>query len=316
MVNGQIQFCAAAILFFGALISGGCATSASAPFHMYSSPLLEGDSSSPDPGFPATSRGGHPGVAPRQIYTYHRWRLEPGSTNPNRQLRPGNKKRPIYDTVEPLDRPVLANYPTRSATGAGSTRDGGAPDSESTTQELIAANPPQEYTADPLTESHRAAQYIDAVLQANQVDLNLESAATIPELYRACRAQGEVYHSNRPNIGDIVFFHNTDDLNQDGRNNDWYTLVGIIEGVRINGTIDLLAFHQGQVRRLHLNLDEPNTHSASDGAILNSRLRPERSKDAPFTQYLSGQLFAGFCNILGDRPELVVIDHWAPLTED
>lgn len=323
MRNGRIGFRFGTILLGSALFFGGCSTTASAPFHMYSSPLLEGDISSPDPGFstPGAGRGDRPGIAAKQVYTYNRWHLEQKNLRPGRQLRPESGPRPIYDTVEPLDRPVLANYPTRRATGAGSTLGGEAPDTAPLSEEL-ATPQTQEPTSEsgsadiaPANSSH-SARYIHAVLKANEIDLGSEARTSVPELYRACRSAGEVYHSNRPNIGDILFFHNTADLNEDGRNNDWFTLVGIIEDVHRNGTIDFLAFDQGQVRRHQLNLDEANRHSAAPGTILNSRLRPERSDDPPFTQYLAGQLFAGFCNILGDRQDLIVIDHWTPQSED
>lgn len=320
MSGTHTRFEIGSILFWGLLVLGGCATNHSAPFHMYSSPLIEGDGSSPDSGFSSTGvgHGGRPGVSPNQVYTYRRWHLERETPGPSRELRPGNHKRPIYDTVEPLDRPVLANYPRRSALGAGSVRGGESPDTEALNTDLPAENLTEDTDPSTLTEAQLSAgaRYISAVLKANEVDLGEEATSSIPELYRACRAQGEIYHSNRPNIGDILFFHNTEDINQDGRNNDWYTLVGIIEAVRRDGTIDFLVYHRGQVGRRHINLDEAGRHSSTSGEILNSRLRIARDDDPPFTQYLAGQLFAGFCNILGDRQELVVIDHWSPNSDD
>lgn len=289
-------------------VAVGCSTnSSSAPFHMYSSPLLDGEMAPPHVAGHAhgSDQGSNAGVQPRQVYTYQRYRPSDDLSEPGRRIRPGEPQRPgpRLDTVDAPARPVLASYRPDEATGSGRALNEDGASSEP-------AQKAPSRTSEDVGDGDRAsnsAGFIYALLSVNEVELSEEAADSIPEIYRACRADGEIYHSNRPNIGDLVFFHNTFDANEDGRNNDWYTQVGMIERVHTNGTVDFLSFHNGSVQRLHLNLDDVDRQNSS-----NSRLRSESSDDPPFTQYLAGQLFAGYCNILGDREDLTVIDNWAP----
>ena len=155
-----------------------------------------------------------------------------------------------------------------------------------------------------------AARYVAAVYRLNDVSLTDEQASSIPALYRKCRANHAVYTEGPPAAGDLVFFHNTVDANRDGRNNDWYTHVGLVESTR-NGVVSVLSYRQGSVQSFRMSLE----HAAKqrhDGRVVNARIRPEQSDDPPYTQYLAGQLFAGYCGLLGDVSELVVIDNWQP----
>lgn len=133
----------------------------------------------------------------------------------------------------------------------------------------------------------------------------------VVDMYRAVQQQGTIYHATRPVIGDMVFFHNTQDINRDGRNNDWYTHVGIVESVADDGTVWFLHFHDGQVARDSLNLETKTATTSADVAT-NSVLRHRKSGDPQYTQYLTGDLFAGFGSVLGDRSEFYVIDQWVP----
>ena len=278
-----------------------------------------------------------PGVEPRQVYVYQRLHPDGGAapdrTGPQRTAsqRPG----PRLDTVEPSSEPVLPNFNPRQATGAGRTVDddgagpdtprpaaqsdaGGAGDSGTKevketvdTDEAEAREVQPSANATVLDEATSSAQFVHALLEANDVHFSDTAAANIPALYRECRTEGETFQSNRPNIGDLVFFHNTYDANEDGRNNNWYTLVGVIEDIHQDGTVKFVT-HRGERVETHtLNLDELSQQHAGQREI-NSKLRTKSSDDAPFTQYLAGQLFAGFCNILGDRQELILIDEWSP----
>jgi hypothetical protein len=156
-----------------------------------------------------------------------------------------------------------------------------------------------------------AAGFIRAVYLANGVDMDLpENDDAVALLYAAVKRRGKVYHATRPAVGDIVFFHNTYDRNGDGRNNDWYTHVGMVEAVDDKGNVHVLSYKDGKVTSFAINLEHPRK-SSGDG-IVNVQLRPRAAGDADFTQYLGGELFAGFGNLLGERTELVVIDNWVP----
>jgi len=133
---------------------------------------------------------------------------------------------------------------------------------------------------------------------------------SIPKLWSACKSRGTT-HQGTPLPGDAAFFHNAFDANADGRNNDWYTHVGIVETVDEHGTATVLSWQGGKVARLVVNPKQPDV-SDVDGRQVNSRLRAPAADDAPYTQYYAGQLFAGWCTFLDGKKDVVVMDSWAP----
>jgi len=117
-------------------------------------------------------------------------------------------------------------------------------------------------------------------------------------LYRELRNRGMTYDSATPQPGDIVFFHNTWDRNNDGRNNDWYTGTGIVTEID-EDTVVFVGVANGQVRELRMNLDKPDVRRMEEeNAHLNSFMRSKRLSDPEYTQYLAGELFAGYASIL------------------
>jgi hypothetical protein len=155
-----------------------------------------------------------------------------------------------------------------------------------------------------------AARYVAAVYRLNEVSLTEQQQSSIPALYRKCRANHAVYTDGPPAAGDLVFFHNTVDANDDGRNNDWYTHVGLVEWAR-NGVVSVLSYRDGSVQSFRMSL-EHTSQRRHDGQVVNAQIRPKQSGDPPYSQYLAGELFAGYCSLLGDVSELVVIDNWQP----
>lgn len=160
-----------------------------------------------------------------------------------------------------------------------------------------------------------AAQYVEAVYERNETEVAERAQPSVVDIYRYAQAAGVVYHSPRPAIGDIVFFHNTWDRNSDGRQNDWYTHIGIVESTDESGTISFLAYEDGAVRRRWMNLESPEVELQA-GQTLNSVLRTASRGESSSTQRLAGELFAGFANLLGDREELYVMDRWQPDPSD
>ena len=150
--------------------------------------------------------------------------------------------------------------------------------------------------------------YILDVYKVNGVDLAAKtSARSTAELYQYAFKQKSVYHTLRPAIGDLAFFHNTADRNRDGRWNDWHSLIGIVESIDDQDTITILVF-TSQLERIKLNLKYPELHKSKKGDILNSQLRPNEGSQVG----TSAKLFAGFANLLGDVPSVTVIDNWKP----
>ena len=156
-----------------------------------------------------------------------------------------------------------------------------------------------------------AAGYVVAVYAANDVTLGNAAAGSIADLYRKAQETGTIYHSSRPAVGDLIFFHNTFDRNADGRQNDWYSHVGIVESVDEQGTIALLSYLGGKVGRTYMNLESPALAERA-GKPLNTRMKAESTG----SEFLAGKLFAGFASLLGNRTEVVVLDEWQPKPAD
>ncbi len=157
-------------------------------------------------------------------------------------------------------------------------------------------------------DTAHAAAYVAAVYGVNGVVLS-EGAPSILELYQHAYRKGVLYHAAVPAVGDLAFFHNTYDRNRDGRWNDWYTLVAVVESVDANGTVTLLAYVDGSVQRFFMNLAEPGEMAGPNGR-LNTVLRA--SGISAGQSGMAGKLFAGFANLLGDANQVVVIDNWQP----
>lgn len=158
----------------------------------------------------------------------------------------------------------------------------------------------------------KAARYVATIYELNGVKLPLGTRDDIAAMYRHCREADAVFQSEKPAAGDMAFYHNVRDANGDGRNNDWYTHVGLVERVKSSGRVEILAYRDGEVRKITMDLEHPDASKTRHGHVANSRLRQKHEGDPPFTQYLAGQLFAGYCSLLGDKSELLVVDNWQP----
>jgi hypothetical protein len=113
-------------------------------------------------------------------------------------------------------------------------------------------------------------------------------------IHEHVRAYGRIHRGPTVRPGDLVFFDNTWDFNQDGILNDSLTHVGIVESVEQNGTIVFISRVSNAIERYRMNLREPNAIRASNGRLLNDSLRRKKAGDPLATGYLTGQLFAGF----------------------
>ena len=143
------------------------------------------------------------------------------------------------------------------------------------------------------------ASLIAHVLKVSGVEHPVEFGDTyLRDLYKHLKAKGLAYDGESPLPGDLVFFHNTADANGDGRNNDWYSLCGVVKTVDEHGTVTFIAVVRGEVQELVLNLGRPEVRrDESRGAYLNSFLRSKSLSDPEYTQYLGGELYAGFASV-------------------
>jgi len=111
--------------------------------------------------------------------------------------------------------------------------------------------------------------------------------------YRATKAFGVVFGGGGewPSPGDLVFWHDTYDRNRNGKRDDPFTHVGVVEYVT-GGTVVFLHYGGKGVTRGAMTPDRPEERAAN-GYVLNSPLRAKtpRLGNAPV---LAGALFAGY----------------------
>lgn len=119
--------------------------------------------------------------------------------------------------------------------------------------------------------------------------------SSITSFFKWCKKSGKVSFGKKLTPGQVIFFHNTSDANKDGRNNDWYTHIAVVKSVESTGTAYLSAKHGKKLQTFTMSLKYPDMASTESGNPLNSELRPRKNSDAPYTQYLAGELYAGTC---------------------
>lgn len=158
------------------------------------------------------------------------------------------------------------------------------------------------------TDASHAAQFAWVTWARAKRALPAQAKHDIERMAQACKKQG-VVSFKRIQPGDLVFFHNAHDKNKDGRNNDWYTHVGVAESTN-DHTAVVAAYQDGKVRRLVINLKHPSG-AWRHGRQINTQLRPRRKTDLPFTQYMAGELFAGACSTL-PRKAIPIDLTWKP----
>lgn len=105
---------------------------------------------------------------------------------------------------------------------------------------------------------------------------------------------GRLHQGPTTQPGDLVFFHNTYDANKDGRVNDRWTHIGIVEKVRTDGTVIFVSRVSRGIERYRMNVSSFNKHRVGTGKVLNDFLRRKRWNDHETTRYLTGELFAAF----------------------
>jgi hypothetical protein len=115
-------------------------------------------------------------------------------------------------------------------------------------------------------------------------------------VHRAALDFGEVFGGGGewPRPGDLVFWHDTYDRDRDGRSDDRFTHLGIVEYVA-DGTVVFLHRGSRAVVRGAMTPGRPGQTAAGD-RLLNSTLRA-KARAAPGDRLLAGELFAGYGRI-------------------
>lgn len=119
----------------------------------------------------------------------------------------------------------------------------------------------------------------------------------VARLYRSLDARGRIVKSGYPAPGDILFWDNTYDANEDGRFNDEFTHVGMVVHVLDGGTVEYVHYNYSRGIVLErMNLSSPDSRAmVVDGyqILINSPIRARNSPPAPGDVSLSSQLLRG-----------------------
>lgn len=117
------------------------------------------------------------------------------------------------------------------------------------------------------------------------------------DLWGLAQEAGTIHHRKHPARGDLAFFDRTWDKNNNGRNDDELTHIGVVLSVDAEGTIRIAHRSSSQgLAILHMNLLHPDQERGPEGQPWNDGLRAPRRGDTT-TPRLSGELWRGFGTI-------------------
>jgi hypothetical protein len=174
----------------------------------------------------------------------------------------------------------------------------------------VVAGPRRPTATDERYDPVLAMAYVRATYELNGQPF--PDDATMPvDIYRQATRSGGLYHTEYPAAGDVVFFSNTHDMNADGRDNDFYSHVGIVEAVADDGTISIISYMDGDVQHTSMNLVTAHEREVA-GREVNTPMRARQGEDGS-AAWLSSHLTVGFAAFLGAEVETVhLIDQWQP----
>ncbi len=129
-------------------------------------------------------------------------------------------------------------------------------------------------------------------------DFNKYKGNGVTRLYRSLESEDLLYETQRPVTGDIIFWDNTYDRNEDGQWNDSLTHVGMVMNASRDGTIEYvhLNYRKGIIIE-YMNLREPDVHQQLEKGqmrIVNSPMRMKQAGKAHPENWLASQLYKTF----------------------
>jgi hypothetical protein len=129
-------------------------------------------------------------------------------------------------------------------------------------------------------------------------DFNRYTGNGVTRLYKSLEAEQLLYDTQYPVTGDIIFWDNTYDRNEDGRWNDPLTHVGMVMNVSADGDVEYvhLNYRKGIIIE-NMNLRKPEIHQRMEKGqmrIVNSPMRMKQPGKPHPENWLSGQLFKIF----------------------
>lgn len=114
---------------------------------------------------------------------------------------------------------------------------------------------------------------------------------------------GQMHRRKVPAPGDLVFFHDSYDRNGDGKLNDRFTHMGMVDEVLPDGTTLIIHATNHGIVREPMNLMRPHEARDPQGREINAILRRKAAHDTPRTPRLMSELFAGFGRVLQRDPD-------------
>ena len=118
----------------------------------------------------------------------------------------------------------------------------------------------------------------------------------VTRIYRYLEDKDLLYRTLGPAPGDIIFWDNTYDKNEDGQPNDHLTHVGMVVDIDTNGNIDYIHHNYRKgIILARMNLNNPETYAETvngEQIIVNSAMRMKGSPG--FDKWLSSQLYRQF----------------------
>jgi hypothetical protein len=127
--------------------------------------------------------------------------------------------------------------------------------------------------------------------------LSLLRTAGVPVALAPARSRSEsLYLASRrvshPHPGDLAFFHDTYDRDRDGRANDPFTHVAVVEAVD-GPRVTLVHRSSRGIERIRMDLARPGDRAANDP------VRHLRRTEPRSLRVLASELFAGYGAVLG-----------------
>jgi len=113
------------------------------------------------------------------------------------------------------------------------------------------------------------------------------------DLHAWCVANDQTVDTPAP--GDLVFFDDTWDRDDDGRLDDPLTHVGVVVEAEPDGRVRFIHVGSRKLKDGVLHLGRSEHKRDERGNLLNSPLRVRHKRDPRGTRYLAGQLLRGFC---------------------
>ena len=127
-------------------------------------------------------------------------------------------------------------------------------------------------------------------------DFGKYSGNGVSRIHQTLKSKFMLYSTKNPKPGDIVFWDNTYDKNEDGKWNDKLTHVGIVIGAARGGQLEYVHhnYRKGIINE-YMNLHDPDTYTKESGGrtvTVNSAMRMKGQASNPL--WLSSHLLREF----------------------